>query len=287
MKQIIMTLGLPGSGKSTWAKNYLREHPEAIRVNKDDLRAMLHDGKWSKDREKMVVTVRDQVIIEGVKAGKTVIVDDTNFASVHKNRLDQLARELGVPLIVVSFTHIPVEECIKNDLKRDRSVGKDVIMDMWSHYLAPKRLPPPERIDGLPEAIICDLDGTLAHMTDRGPFDEKKCGSDSCDPAVSKLVKSMADLGKIIIYVSGRKDYAIEETYDWLCKNDLPIASKCRLLMRKEDDNRKDNVVKQEIYESYIKGKYNIEFVLDDRNQVVEMWRSLGLKCLQVENGDF
>ena len=57
--------------------------------------------------------------------------------------------------------------------------------------------------------------------------------------------------------------------------------------MRPENDNRQDSIVKREIFEQYIKGVYDIEFVLDDRNQVVEMWRSLGLKCLQVQEGDF
>lgn len=57
--------------------------------------------------------------------------------------------------------------------------------------------------------------------------------------------------------------------------------------MRPEGDIRKDSIVKREIFENYIRDYYNIQFVLDDRNQVVEMWRSLGLKCLQVQEGDF
>lgn len=57
--------------------------------------------------------------------------------------------------------------------------------------------------------------------------------------------------------------------------------------MRPEGDIRKDSIVKREIFENYIRDYYNIQFVLDDRNQVVEMWRSLGLKCLQVAEGDF
>jgi hypothetical protein len=57
--------------------------------------------------------------------------------------------------------------------------------------------------------------------------------------------------------------------------------------MRKEGDVRKDAIVKGEIYEKNINGKYNVLFVLDDRNQMVEMWRGLGLTCLQVADGDF
>ena len=57
--------------------------------------------------------------------------------------------------------------------------------------------------------------------------------------------------------------------------------------MRKEKDYRQDAIIKQEIYENEIEGKYNIHFVLDDRDQVVAMWRKKGLTCLQVDYGDF
>ena len=57
--------------------------------------------------------------------------------------------------------------------------------------------------------------------------------------------------------------------------------------MRPEGNNEKDSIIKKRIYEDHIKGKFNVEFVLDDRNQVVEMWRELGLTCLQVAEGDF
>jgi hypothetical protein len=57
--------------------------------------------------------------------------------------------------------------------------------------------------------------------------------------------------------------------------------------MRKSGDLRKDSIVKQEIYEQFILNQYNTAFVLDDRDQVVRVWRDLGLTCLQVVYGDF
>jgi hypothetical protein len=57
--------------------------------------------------------------------------------------------------------------------------------------------------------------------------------------------------------------------------------------MRQTDDNRKDSIIKEEIYDAHIRGKYNVLFVLDDRDQVVQMWRSLGLTVLQCNEGDF
>lgn len=59
------------------------------------------------------------------------------------------------------------------------------------------------------------------------------------------------------------------------------------LLMRKTADNRKDFIVKKEIFDAEIRHKYQTEFVLDDRNQVVDMWRNeLKLPCFQVYYGD-
>ena len=57
--------------------------------------------------------------------------------------------------------------------------------------------------------------------------------------------------------------------------------------MRQAGDNRDDRIVKREIYEREIKGRYNVRFVLDDRNKVVALWRDLGLPCFQVADGDF
>jgi len=58
--------------------------------------------------------------------------------------------------------------------------------------------------------------------------------------------------------------------------------------MRPEGNNEKDSIIKKRLYDQHIMGKYDIEFVLDDRDQVVEMWRNqIGLTCLQVAYGNF
>jgi hypothetical protein len=58
--------------------------------------------------------------------------------------------------------------------------------------------------------------------------------------------------------------------------------------MRAEKDNRKDSIIKRELFDKHIRDKYHVDFVLDDRDQVVRMWRrELGLTCLQVNYGNF
>ncbi len=90
--------------------------------------------------------------------------------------------------------------------------------------------------------------------------------------------------GKRVLLVSGREDKYREPTLRFLTKHQIEYE---QLWMRATGDSRKDAIVKQEIFDRYIRDVYNIEFVLDDRNQVVELWRSLGLICLQVADGDF
>ena len=59
------------------------------------------------------------------------------------------------------------------------------------------------------------------------------------------------------------------------------------LYMRKDEDRRADYIIKKEIYDEFIEPHYNVQFVLDDRDQIVKMWRGLGLKVLQCQFGDF
>lgn len=290
--KLVMTKGLPGSGKTTWAKHVFEVEPNTVLVCKDDLRAMLFCSAWTRDREKFVLQMRDFVVSSGLKAGKNVIVHDTNLAPKHEERLKQLAHEAKAEFEVKDFTWVSVEECIKNDLKRLNSVGEKVIRDMYRDFLKPKSLVY-ERIEGLPEAVICDIDGTLALFGDANPYDRDFL-QDKLNPSVGNVLSTYRAVcgdgwGVVkIIIVSGRKDKYKAQTEEWLHKNNVYYDA---LYMRKTltdgQPEPKDVVVKKEIYETYIKGKYNVLFVLDDRNQVVEFWRSEGLTCLQVAEGDF
>ena len=86
-----------------------------------------------------------------------------------------------------------------------------------------------------------------------------------------------------ILIVSGRPiDKCGKETVEWLAKHDIKYD---HILMRNSGDRRQDDIVKQEILDRLPKGK--IAFILDDRKQVVNMWRRNGLTCLQVADGDF
>lgn len=276
--KLLMLKGLPASGKTTYARELSDDG--WVRVNKDDLRAMLHNSKWSKNNEQQVLQLRDAIIENSFEAGKSVVVDDTNLASKHTDKLKQLAKDFGATF-ETKFFDTPIDECIKRDLGRLNSVGEKVIRQMHKQFLAvPEFYHPPE---DKPSAIICDIDGTLAHMRNRGPYEWDKVLEDTLDDAVKELL-DVCELAYQIILVSGRDGVCRSKTEEWLSYYNVKYD---RLLMRVEGDNRKDSIVKRELFDKYIRQEYQVQFVLDDRNQMVETWRGMGLKCFQVADGDF
>lgn len=288
MPTLLMLKGLPASGKSTYARELVKTK-DWYRVNKDDLRAMVHDSRWGKEREKFILHWRDAIIKDGLGGLKNVVVDDTNFAPKHEINLRAMAKLYGAEF-EVKFFDTPVEECIKRDLSRENSVGAKVIMQMYDQFLKPPAeiYAPPE---GMPQAIICDIDGTLAHMVDRSPFDWHKVGSDTLDRTVAGILRRywvddpMNDEREPqIILLSGRDSVCRPETEKWLHDNGVLYD---QLFMRTAADMRKDSIVKRELFDEHIRDKYQVLFILDDRDQVVEMWRQMGLKVLQVAKGDF
>ena len=136
----------------------------------------------------------------------------------------------------------------------------------------------------LPLAIICDLDGTLALLDGRSPYDASSCLDDSLNEPVAHIVRTYAGIGVAVILMSGRESRFKRPTEQWLAKHSIPHKA---LHMRRSKDFRKDAVVKTELFDAHIRGQYEVLFVLDDRDQVVEMWRAMGFTCLQVAPGDF
>lgn len=285
-----MAKGLPASGKSTWAEEQVLKAPagQAVRVNRDLIRIMLHADRWKGQKtEGITVSVRDTVILLAMQRRVPLIIsDDTNLAPSVEKDLRDLAAAGGYEFLIKDFTDVPIKTCIERDLKRLRSVGEKVIKRMARDFLSPPLLPIPPYDPELPDAVIFDVDGTLAKMGDRGPFDWAKVGIDTPIVSIVRLADTFRQQGYRIIFMSGRDAICRPETLAWL--NEHAIRHPDELLfMRPIKDQRQDSIVKEEIYRAEILGKYNVEWVVDDRNQVVEMWRDLGLTCLQVAEGDF
>lgn len=163
--KLIMTVGLPGSGKSTWASTLLANGAANLVVNKDTIREQMLIKDWNHDKEKEVVRIRDFKISEALSRGWTVVSDDTNLAPKHEAALRALAKKYKADFeINTTFTTMPIEECVKRDARRGqdggRNVGEKVIRDMAEQFLTAK-LPDLLPRTGSPQLFV-DLDGVLA-----------------------------------------------------------------------------------------------------------------------------
>lgn len=294
MPTLTITKGLPGSGKSHWAKQQVKNSEGKIkRVNKDDLRAMVDAGVWSREMEKEIIKIERTLAGALLAQGYDVIVDNTHLQGDHEAHYQELAELAGYFFDVKDFTDVPLEVCIARDQARPNPVGKKAIMRMYNAALRGKSVQayvPPVYNDDLPYCIIVDIDGTLAHGTGRNMYDFAMVYTDAADIAVGEVVTRYATNGPdglpdtYIIVVSGRGKECEAETKQWLEDNGIYYDE---LYMREAGDVRDDTIVKKEIYEESIKPRYNVRFVLDDRNKVVKMWRDEGLKVLQVQDGPF
>lgn len=142
---------------------------------------------------------------------------------------------------------------------------------------------------------IVDIDGTCSNAEQRKYLidgSQKKdwmrfydlCDEDAPHEDIRELVNLLKLSGLYILYLTGRVERVREKTTTWLFKNGFPEGS---LQMRPDGDTRQDCVVKAEIADRCGLSPENTFIVLDDRDQVVKMWRERGFRCLQVAEGNF
>jgi predicted kinase len=292
-----ITRGLPASGKTTWA----RQQPGTVRVNRDDLRQMLHGGPLGVGWAEVQVTVAQRAQIDALlRAGVNVISDDTNLRIRVARELAELGLRAGAQVVFRDFTDVALDECIRRDAARPATeqVGEDVIRAMFQRYLSGRTLPlpvpdpaPPSveakytPAPGAPNTVLVDIDGTVALMNGRSPYDMSQVRHDKPHQAVIEAVRAMHAAGFLVVYCSGRSDDARADTEAWLDQHvGVPYEG---LYLREYGDQRKDSVVKAEIFDRELRGRYHVVAVFDDRDQVVRMWRSLGLTVFQVAEGNF
>jgi hypothetical protein len=236
-----------------------------------------------------------------VRAGKDIIISDTNLRAKYVKDWMAFANKWDLEFEVIKFDDVTVDECVRRDKVRQNSIGEKVIRDMAKRFLIKGKIPdvePSSRNFGTtlrgelyvaapstPKAIIVDIDGTLAKMNGRSPYDWSRVGEDESVEAVVNAVKAAYDFGREVIVMSGRDGSCRDITIEWLLKY-LP-GMNVALFMREAGDSRADNIVKLELFDKFVRENYDIEYVLDDRDQVVRMWRSIGLPTFQVAEGAF
>lgn len=289
MTYITAMRGYSGSGKSTIAREYVGNHI----VSRDNIRAMLtgREDKFVGDREfeKTVTKVQLETVRSLVRNGHNVIIDDTNLNGSYLRKWRDQAACWGVGFHVHDV-RTPLDECIRRDAARPNGVGRKVIekqakrfpMDKWPRVV-PLQPAKPYRPGVLP-AITVDIDGTLAHMNGRSPYDPTRYHEDTVDEGISRLMQAIYTEGCYIILLSGRSEEHREATEKWLVDNGVWWDN---LFMRAKGDTRHDGIVKSELVDKHISGVYDVIAHFDDRDRVVDMMRTKGMKVLQVGYGDF
>lgn len=329
MRTLLLLVGLPGSGKSTFSLELLKKEPKRWkRINRDCLRAMLNhpdDREFSSSDEDLVRHLEKEAVRRALKEGFDVILDNTHLKDRSVKDVHKLCESVGDVKVIEKPFNVDVAECLRRNagrtgrarvpdsvierMARAAKIDKGHRLESRETYYPPRVSAPARgRTEGLPDAIICDLDGTLALMGDRSPFDASRCDElDTLNEPVARMVDAFNSQGVKVIFMSGRSDKDRAPTVRFIDKHmQVPVSRVCKaahnslmkggkfktamnyqLFMRAEGDMRKDAVVKRELFEAHVEGRYNVILTIDDRDQVVDLWRSMGLTCAQVNYGDF
>ena len=131
MRKILVLMGLPASGKSSFAAKFIADNPSYRRVNKDSIREMINFSAWTRNGDNLVQSIRDAVIHEILTSGYNVVIDDTNLQQVHIDKFEQFAEYYNCELEFLYFD-VSLEECIERDSQRIGCVGEEVIRRLWN-----------------------------------------------------------------------------------------------------------------------------------------------------------
>jgi predicted kinase len=296
MTEVILTRGLPASGKSTWAKAWVSADPSSrVRVNRDDIRFQLYGSYWGEGVDENVVSKIEEAMVKAaVGAGKSVVIDATHLAARYVTRW----RTFYPDLRVVDFEE-PIDLLVARDGARiaagGRGVGEKVFQIRMLGILPPlpeprvepqwKPAPETRPYPKARNAYVFDIDGTLANHTGiRSPYDTSRYHLDTPHEDVIQVLVELALAGYDILFVSGRDAAFRAVTTEWL--RDNTGHSVQHLFMRPEGDTRNDAIVKHELYHDHIAPKWNVMGVFDDRGRVLRMWRAIGLTTFAVGDTD-
>lgn len=306
--KLILTVGVPASGKTTWAEKYCEEHG-AVNVNRDDVRQTLFgpfkwgEYKFDKKNENRVTEVCKDRVVRALHNKQTVVVSDMNLQPEYRAQWEAIAKQMGA-FFEIKLFHIDYKTAVERDAGREMSVGKGVIEKMMQSYhknckdliLAHFK----EKLEALwanggKPCVVSDIDGTVAEMHKgeegrRSPFEWMRVGEDSPRINVLTNVFLWSENGYHVVFLSGRDGVCFEVTEDWLDVHysDRFADAEYDLFMRPERDMRPDWVIKLELLVALAEAGYAKPTVMfDDRNQVVETFRGIGLEVFQVQEGNF
>lgn len=131
--QVIFMRGIPGSGKTTYARQWVNEDPKGrIRISWDDIRNML--GKyWVPDREGLVQQISLKTLVLAMNAGYDVIIDNMNLSEKNISPFTEIIDNHAEIKYVDLKT--PLETCINRDKKRENPIGEEIIRNIYTKHI--------------------------------------------------------------------------------------------------------------------------------------------------------
>lgn len=141
MSKVIILQGIQGSGKSTWALDYVSEEPtKRVRVNRDSIRKMF-GNYWVLEREELCNEIEDKAIAYAMVRGFEVVIDDMNLNPKTLEHIRQLVLNIDSKAdIIYKLFDTPLTECVTRVEKRNASLPKDeqlpisVVLETFDRY---------------------------------------------------------------------------------------------------------------------------------------------------------
>ena len=285
MPKLTIMRGASGSGKSTIARR-IQERTGAAVVSRDDIRFALFGSYWGEGVDEDAVSDVERAALRSVLAsGRDAVSDNTNLTQRFLTAIANIGHEHGATIEVLTAPAY-LEECLERNAAREaageRSVPEDVVRRQHAQSLKAYRVPDPVHLDpyvadlARPQAVVVDIDGTLAIMDreQRGPFDWHKVDLDDLRFGLANTLIALNRAGVHVLLLSGRDSKARALTEVWLEGFGVPHTY---LWMRPEGDARPDTQVKRELFDEHVRRQYHVIGVYDDRPSVVRMWERAGL----------
>ena len=298
-KKLILTRGIQGSGKSTWAKAWVAEDPEhRIRINWDDLRNMF-GVYWIPNREPLLADITLRAVEEAMSRGYDIVIDNMNLNPKTVRYWEGVVETNNNTNAVSHFMYeikfkdffIPLEECIRRDAMRPNPMGEKAIRDTWRRYKHFIQTSEVERLvenlrpyTNKPKCIVVDMDSTMCFNVTKRPWYGEGAAegmiNDVPNQGVVDLVKVLQNTYPIIV-VTGRDTSQAKVTKQWLANQGIAPEE---FYFRTEGDYRKGVEVKTELINQVL-DKYDIVTVFEDCEPIVKAFRTMGLTVLQPNNG--
>jgi predicted kinase len=307
MLTVFIFKGAPASGKSSAARELMRKEPgKWRRINNDALREAMDFGVYSAENEKTLRRTREFLLKDFLKSGFNVVVDNVNAGKRHFEDICKWVASLNIDVQVVEkIFYCPLEELLRRDGERtgNAKVGEKIV-ERWfkelggnqfknyqvKHEIFTKRTTcaegewtPMEQDENLDKCVVYDLDGSMALISHRNPYDASNCIKDTPHKHVVDMCKLHHNTGHKVFFFSGREDKHREVTEEWL---NIHFGYPYELHMRETNNNEDDAKLKRRLFETHIKNKHCLVAWVDDRLKVCRFVFEAGLPLFRVGSPD-